>query len=399
MLIMTTKNSKQQLFEMMKKVNPDFILKEQEERSSYDSKIYDDIKVLLGNKETLSDSDIQQIAQSHGVGAEEVVQTLDYVKKEKEDQEPDVPSSSQEAEEVNDFFRFLDANPQKGSRATVQYMSSLDRYLAKPKTNPMVGRFIKLTEYTIEWGKSYKDKVAQRNPDWKLQQRKGDYTKMEGGYGDVMERDSRGDEVLPISPDGMFSIVLVLDESGNVVDKVTSRELKEKYTESFPPSFFKPRSSSGSGVDFRPLKLYGINRIAAGGKEWVNPKLKPPFDKYRQYFTDINKTLNESSDKSKALKDAEWVLRDYFKWFNPQELKVYDDPDGERHSVTYVLDVPKAEYTENLIDDLKYTYEGDSHGVEGNPGGWVHHGSVSDQPKDMGDFYRIHIFQESILDI
>ena len=263
-----------------------------EEKSSYSTEIINDINVLLGNRDTLPSADIDQIATSHNVDREEVLRTLDYVKSGKQDKTALVPSSSVEAEQVNDFFKFLNNNPQKGSKATVEYVSNLNRGLAKPKQNPMVDRFIKLTKYMFEWERTYKKEVEKVNPEWELQKRKGDYSKMEGGYENVMERDARGDEVLPIVPRNPQSIILVLDETGNVVDKVDSNGLQEKYGEFFTPSFFKPYTS-GSGADFRPLKLYAINRIAAGGKKWVNPKLKPEFEKYRQHFNDLNKSLSE----------------------------------------------------------------------------------------------------------
>jgi hypothetical protein len=390
-------NPKKNLFEMMKKVNPDFIIKEDTTRSSYSSDMINDIKTLMGTTGTLSDKEIEQIATSYNTDAQEVQQTIDFVNKSQQGEEQE--QFSKAAQEVNDFFKFLENNPQKGSGANVQYFSTLNSKLAKPKSNPMANRFIKLTEYSFRWEESYKNKVARVNPDWELQQRKGGYTKMEGGYGNVMERDRRGDEVLPISPDAMYSIVLVLDESGGVADMVKTRELKEKYAQYFQPSFLKPYEPTGSGVDFRPLKLYSINRIAAGGKVWMNPDLKSMFEPYRDYFSKIDKTIKESINEGffDDFSDAESQLGEYHVWFNPTESKIYKDDEGETFRKTYVLDVPKKECPQNLLDDLKSEYEGDSHGVEGNPGGWVYHGRVGQ--KNMGDFYRIYITQESIFDI
>lgn len=291
---MPSRHTKERLLEVMSKVNPDF--NEDANRQSYSTEIHDDITTLLGNRDSLSDNDIQQIADAHNVSTDEVVQTLDYVLKKKTDSEPSLPNNSVEAEKVNDFFKFLDNDPQKQSNASVQYISKLDRNLAKPKSNSMFGRFIKLTRYGFGWEETYKDKVERDNPEWELQQRKGGYEKMEGGYGNVMERDRSGDEVLPIVPRNPRSIILVLGEDGSVSEIIKPKELQEKYGEYFQPSFFTPRDfSKGSGVDFRPLKLYAINRIAAGGEEWINPKLKSEFEKYRGYFKDIPNELNEIS--------------------------------------------------------------------------------------------------------
>ena len=150
-----------------------------EEKSSYLTDIVDDIKVLLGNRDSLSDNDINQIAQAHGVDNNEVIRTLKFVKSEQDNSTQKIPSTSVEAEEVNDFFKFLRNNPRKGTKASIQYISTLNRNLAKPKTNPMVNRFIKLTKYMFNWEETYKDRVQRTNPDWELQKRKGDYTKME----------------------------------------------------------------------------------------------------------------------------------------------------------------------------------------------------------------------------
>ena len=78
-----------------------------------------------------------------------------------------------------------------------------------------------------------------------------------------------------------------MDESGNVADTLKTGELKGKYAEFFQPSFFYEPLSSGSGVEFRSLKLYAVRRLAAGGKEWINPKFK--YEKYSEYFDQIPK--------------------------------------------------------------------------------------------------------------
>ena len=177
---------KKRLFEMFNRLDPSF--KISEEKSSYLTDIVDDIKVLLGNRDSLSDNDINQIAQAHGVDNDEVIRTLKFVKSEQDNSTQKIPSTSVEAEEVNDFFKFLRNNPQKGSFGTVEYVSTLNSGLAKPKQNPMVNKFIKLTKDGFEWERSYKKEVDKVNPEWELQQRKGDYKKMEGGFGNVMER-------------------------------------------------------------------------------------------------------------------------------------------------------------------------------------------------------------------
>jgi len=254
------------------------------EKSSYSDDMVNDIKTLLGNSTSLSPKEIQQLATDYQVGPEEVQQTMQYVLDTNKENQPAIPQNSQEAQEVNDFFKFLKNNPKAGTVATVWYASTLDRYLAKPKQNDMVGRFIKLTKYGFEWERTYSQETEKVNPEWQVQQRKGGYTQVEGFS--VVKRDKNGDEVFDIVPRTPKSIVLILDENGNVVDTLKTGELQGKYAEKFQPSFFAPAvPSSGSGVPFRALKLYAVKRLAAGGKEWINNKFK--YEKYSNYFEQI----------------------------------------------------------------------------------------------------------------
>lgn len=256
------------------------------EKTSYSDDMVNDIKTLLGTRPSLSPKEIQQLATDYQVGPEEVQQTVQYVLDSNKENQPQVPNNSQEAEGVNDFFSFLKNNPRTGSIATVQYASTLDRGLAKPKQNPMMGKFLKLTNYGFEWERTYSAEVEKVNPDWEVQQRKGDYTQVEGFS--VVKRDRSGDEVFDIIPRNPKSIVLILGDNGEVVDTLKSGELQGKYAQYFQPSFFAPsQPSSGSGVPFRALKLYAVRRLAAGGKEWINPKFK--YEKYSQYFDQIPK--------------------------------------------------------------------------------------------------------------
>jgi hypothetical protein len=255
------------------------------DKSSYSDALVNDIKVLLGNNTALSPRDIQQLSTDHQISPEEVQQTVDYVISTKQSEQQPLPSNSQEAEEVNDFFKFLKNNPQAESIASLWYVSTLNSGLAKPKQNPMVNRFLKLTKYMFEWERTYAKEIEKVNPEWQIQQRKGDYSQVEGF--NIIKRDSKGDEVIDIIPRNPKSIVLILDEAGNVADTLKTGELSTKYAEYFTPSFLAPSKPSGSGVDFRSLKLYATKRIAAGGKEWINPKFK--YERYSEYFNQIPK--------------------------------------------------------------------------------------------------------------
>ena len=286
---MKNKNTKQRLFEVMSRLNPDFIINEEVKKSSYNKGIYDDIKTLIGNGDSLSDSEIQQIANSYDVDVDEINQTLDYVITQREEEAPDVPDNSSEILDKDDFFKFIENNPQKGSNATVEYASFLNAKLAKPKSNPMVNKFIKFTKYNIDWGKTYKEDVMRKNPDWDIQKRKGGYTEFGGGY-NGLKLDRNQKEVFDIVPINPKSLIIVLDDNGKVIDQLKSRELKDKYEQYFQPSFFK-KYTSGSGSTLRALKLAAINRIAAGGKVWLNNSLIEPFNQYKEYFNKIDKSM------------------------------------------------------------------------------------------------------------
>lgn len=183
-----------------------------------------------------------------------------------------------ETNQVDDFFNFIENDPRLNTWANVKYASTLDRYLAKPKSNPMLGKFIKFTTYQFRFGQTYGRAVGLKNPEWIVQQRKGEYEKVQG-Y-NVLEFDKGGNLVLPIIPTKVLSsIVKVIGDDGNIVEEMSNEQIKNKYAEYFKPSFINPKPyEGGSGVPFRLLKLDSIARIAAGGKVWVNPHFK-----FKQY--------------------------------------------------------------------------------------------------------------------
>lgn len=171
---------------------------------------------------------------------------------------------------IEDFFKFLAQDPSSHTMAHMQYVSSLDRGLAKKKTNPMKGRFYKMTHYKFQWGETYKNAVARNNPDWEIQARSGEYTDVEGFS--VLEFDKAGDEVLPITNETVVkSQVVVLDEQGNVAEVISFNEMKAKYAQYFTNSFLNPKPYVGSGQTFKPLKIKRTIRLAAGGNTWDNP--------------------------------------------------------------------------------------------------------------------------------
>jgi len=71
----------------------------------------------------------------------------------------------------------------------------------------------------------------------------------------------------------------------------------------------------------------------------------------------------------------------YMDWYNYDRSSFEMFGDGEKTTYIFVLDIPKEEFNENLINELKDVFDlVDSHGIEGNPGGMTSRGYIS-QPK------------------
>lgn len=186
--------------------------------------------------------------------------------------------------EENDFFNFIERDPRLNTFSYVYYASTLDRFMAKPKNNPFMGRFVKLTRYKFQFGQTYVRATEIKNPEWVVQKRNGEYQKVQG-Y-NVLETDKNGNLGLPIVPLETKSKILFVGDGGSIheIDKtqLLTWARASGFEEFFIPSFWKEYEPSGSGIDYRALKLDSIYRIAAGGAEWRNPHFK--YAKFVQYF-------------------------------------------------------------------------------------------------------------------
>lgn len=182
--------------------------------------------------------------------------------------EENLNNTSLNEEKYDDFFYFLEDDPKLNTFAYLYYVSNLNRYLSKPKTNPMIDKFIKISKYKFRFGDTYEKAVLRNNPDYEFKKRSGEYTKVQGFS--VLEFDAKGDEVLPIMPLATKSHIIVLDENNKKKEVLSTNELKEKYSEYFIGSFISGGYEPSSGVDFRALKVKNIVKINAGGNTWIN---------------------------------------------------------------------------------------------------------------------------------
>ena len=103
--------------------------------------------------------------------------------------------------------------------------------------------------------------------------------------------------------------------------------------------------------------------------------------------------LNENVEDEYFYPEEFGWLADYF---NRNESK-FDGSNEESTSVEHVFDVPKTEMNKYDIESIKNEYNQRSHGVEGNPGGIV--SRTYSYVDDMGDFYRVSIITNNILDV
>lgn len=189
---------------------------------------------------------------------------------------------SVEKKEIDDFFNMLEIDPKKNTFAYVYYVAPFDSSMNKTlsingeKTkNPMYGKIFKNTVYQFNYGKTYKEAIAKKNPDWEIQKRRGNYEKV-GGYS-VLEFGKDGKLILPIT-DPIVKHYSYIYYDGLELKPITKEELKPYLPDRKP-------YEGGSGVAFRNLNVDRIYRLSAGNARWVNKYFK---------FTELSELLKST---------------------------------------------------------------------------------------------------------
>lgn len=177
-----------------------------------------------------------------------------------------------EKKEIDDFFNMLEQDPKKNSFAYVYYVAPFDSSMNKTiknnlgeKTpNPMYGKIFKNTVYLFNYGKTYKEAIEKKNPEWEIQKRSGNYEKVDGFS--VLEFGKDGKLILPIAdPIVKYSSYIYYD--GNELKLITKEELTPYLPERKP-------YESASGVSFRNLNVDRVYKLSAGNAKWINSSFK-----------------------------------------------------------------------------------------------------------------------------
>lgn len=172
------------------------------------------------------------------------------------------------AQEIDDFFEMLKAH--KNTFAYVYTANTMDGKLKKKFVNadgltvenPMLGKLFKVTTYKFNFGRTYREAVNRKNPQWQVQNRREWNAKLQGFR--MTEFNEKGDLFFTIADFTSKTRYFMLDDN-SIPFEVTMNDID---------GYLKPSSKttkvSGSGVNFRKLNVNKIYRFNAGGKTWNN---------------------------------------------------------------------------------------------------------------------------------
>ncbi len=167
-------------------------------------------------------------------------------------------------ETINDFFNFLEQDPQKKSFAYVYYTAPVtlnknyDAGDGLKTPNPMYGKIFKNQQFKFNYGATYKEAVLKQNPEHEFKDRKGNYEKVQGF--DVLEMGKSG-LYLPIIPIASKSTYSIKNDDGSW-QEVNFEDVKQYFPEPRPKRDTPPT---------KQLIVDRIARISAKGNVWTNP--------------------------------------------------------------------------------------------------------------------------------
>lgn len=167
-------------------------------------------------------------------------------------------------ENINDFFNFLEQDPQKKSFAYVYYTSPVKlnkSYFDENgvrQLNPMFGKLYKNQQIKFNYGAAYKEAMLKQNPEHEFKARRGEYEKIQG-Y-DVLDTGKSG-LYLPVMPLSNKSSYSIQNEDGSW-SPVEFDAIKQY----FPPQ----RESIPGAPQVRQIIVDRIARISAKGNVWTN---------------------------------------------------------------------------------------------------------------------------------
>lgn len=187
----------------------------------------------------------------------------------------EMAATKRTAQEIDDFFEMLDAKKFTFAYAyTANVMDDkLRRYIiaedGTKEVNPMYGKLYKVTKYKFNFGKTYREAVRMKNPQYQVQSRNVPYEKVQG-YRCVYFSE-KGNLMFPFCDYKDYTKYYLLDDSGNV-----SEVMFDSIKPYMQPSKTVERSRP-SGVNCKSINVDKIYRLNAGGKTWSNRIFIYPF--------------------------------------------------------------------------------------------------------------------------
>lgn len=124
---------------------------------------------------------------------------------------------------------------------------------------------------------------------------------------------------------------------------------------------------------------------------------------FDSYNADTSDRLSKDDVRDAFRNEIEYPYNErnkkYMDWYNYDESSFEIYGDGEHTKYIFILEIPKEEFNDDTIYEIKDVFDlSSSHGIEGNPGGMTSRGYVS-VLKDTGSTIKIEIEKSYIMDV